>query len=50
MRTPVCELLGVEQPIVQAPMAAIPQLAAAVGTPEAAEAAEGGKFLRARVP
>jgi nitronate monooxygenase len=29
-RTPVCELLGVEQPIVQAPMAAIPQLAAAV--------------------
>jgi nitronate monooxygenase len=28
--TPVCELLGIEQPIVQAPMAAIPQLAAAV--------------------
>jgi NAD(P)H-dependent flavin oxidoreductase YrpB (nitropropane dioxygenase family) len=28
--TPVCELLGVEQPIVQAPMAAIPALAAAV--------------------
>ena len=30
MRTPVCELLGIEQPIVQAPMAAIPGLAAAV--------------------
>jgi nitronate monooxygenase len=28
--TPVCELLGIEQPIVQAPMAAIPPLAAAV--------------------
>jgi nitronate monooxygenase len=30
VRTPVCEMLGIEQPIVQAPMAAIPQLAAAV--------------------
>ena len=30
MRTPVCELLGIERPIVQAPMAAIPELAAAV--------------------
>ena len=30
MRTPVCELLGIEQPIVQAPMSATPQLAAAV--------------------
>jgi NAD(P)H-dependent flavin oxidoreductase YrpB (nitropropane dioxygenase family) len=30
VRTPVCELLGVEQPIVQAPMSAVPQLAAAV--------------------
>jgi nitronate monooxygenase len=30
VRTPVCELLGIEQPIVQAPMAAAPQLAAAV--------------------
>lgn len=32
MRTPVCELLGIEQPIVQAPMggAAVPALAAAV--------------------
>ena len=30
MRTPVCELLGIEQPIVQAPMVAVPQLAAAV--------------------
>jgi NAD(P)H-dependent flavin oxidoreductase YrpB (nitropropane dioxygenase family) len=28
--TPVCDLLGIEQPIVQAPMAAIPALAAAV--------------------
>ena len=30
VRTPVCELLGIERPIVQAPMAAIPRLAAAV--------------------
>jgi nitronate monooxygenase len=30
MRTPVCELLGMEQPIVQAPMSAVPELAAAV--------------------
>ena len=32
MRTPVCELLGMEQPIVQAPIgtAAVPRLAAAV--------------------
>ncbi len=30
MPTPVCELLGIEQPIVQAPMSAVPQLAAAV--------------------
>src|SRR6202161_3178525 len=28
--TPVCEMLGFDQPIVQAPMAAIPELAAAV--------------------
>jgi nitronate monooxygenase len=30
VRTPVCELLGIEEPIVQAPMAAVPELAAAV--------------------
>jgi nitronate monooxygenase len=30
VRTPVCEMLGIEQPIVQAPMAAVPRLAAAV--------------------
>jgi nitronate monooxygenase len=30
VRTPVCEILGIDQPIVQAPMAAIPPLAAAV--------------------
>ena len=30
MRTPVCELLGIEQPIVQAPIAEIPRLTAAV--------------------
>ncbi len=30
MRTPVCELLGIEEPIVQAPMSAVSQLAAAV--------------------
>src|SRR4051794_27248340 len=30
MGTPVCDLLGIERPIVQAPMAAVPGLAAAV--------------------
>jgi nitronate monooxygenase len=30
MRTPVCDLLGIEHPIVQAPMADVPELAAAV--------------------
>jgi nitronate monooxygenase len=30
VRTPVCDLLGMDQPIVQAPMSAVPQLAAAV--------------------
>jgi nitronate monooxygenase len=30
MRTPVCARLGIEQPIVQAPMSAVPELAAAV--------------------
>ena len=30
VRTPVCEMLGIEQPIVQAPMVDIPQAAAAV--------------------
>jgi nitronate monooxygenase len=30
VRTPVCELLGIDHPIVQAPMAAVPALAAAV--------------------
>jgi nitronate monooxygenase len=30
MRTPVCELLGIDQPVVLAPMVAVPQLAAAV--------------------
>ena len=30
MSTPLCAMLGIEQPIVQAPMAAIPPLAAAV--------------------
>ena len=30
VRTPVCELLGIEQPIVLAPMVSIPELAAAV--------------------
>ena len=30
MRTRVCELLGIEQPIVLAPMVAVPRLAAAV--------------------
>jgi NAD(P)H-dependent flavin oxidoreductase YrpB (nitropropane dioxygenase family) len=35
VRTPVCDMLGIEQPIVQAPMAAIPQLAAAVSNADA---------------
>src|ERR1700689_851708 len=30
MRNPLCELLGIEKPIVQAPMSALPELAAAV--------------------
>jgi len=30
VRTPVCGVLGIEQPIVQAPMSAVPELAAAV--------------------
>ena len=30
MRTPVCKLLGIEQPIVLAPMVSVPRLAAAV--------------------
>ncbi len=30
MQTPICELLGIQQAIVQAPMAAVPELAAAV--------------------
>jgi nitronate monooxygenase len=32
VRTPLCDVLGIEHPIVQAPMAAIPQLAAAVSS------------------
>jgi hypothetical protein len=28
VRTPVCELLGIEQPIVRAPMVAVPELGA----------------------
>jgi nitronate monooxygenase len=30
VRTPVCELLGIEHPVVLAPMVAVPRLAAAV--------------------
>ena len=30
MQTPVCELLGIQQPIVLAPMVSVPRLAAAV--------------------
>jgi nitronate monooxygenase len=30
VRTPLCDKLGIERPIVQAPMAAVPGLAAAV--------------------
>ena len=32
MRTAVCDLPGIEQPIVQAPIAQVPRLAAAVST------------------
>ncbi len=35
MATPVCEMLGIERPIVQAPIAAVPQLAAAVSNASA---------------
>ena len=55
MRTPVCELLGIEQPIVQAPMggAAVPALAAAVsnagglGTVALTWVADAGAVVRA---
>ncbi len=30
MRTPVCEMLGIDQPVIQAPIADVPRLAAAV--------------------
>jgi nitronate monooxygenase len=30
VRTPVCELLGIDQPVVLAPMVPVPRLAAAV--------------------
>ncbi len=52
MRTPVCELLGIDQPIVQAPIAQVPQLAAAVsnagalGTVALAWAADAGDVVR----
>ena len=52
MRTPVCEMLGIEQPIVQAPIAQVPQLAAAVsnagalGTVALAWAADAGDVVR----
>jgi nitronate monooxygenase len=32
VRTPVCDLLGIEHPIVQAPMSAVPGLTAAVSS------------------
>ena len=55
MRTPVCELLGIEQPIVQAPVgpAAVPRLAAAVsnagalGTVSLSWAADVASVIRA---
>jgi nitronate monooxygenase len=50
--TPVCEMLGIEQPIVQAPIAQVPQLTAAVsnagalGTVALAWAADAGDVVR----
>jgi hypothetical protein len=38
VRTPVCDLLGIEHPIVQAPKSAESQLAAAVSEPLASQA------------
>jgi nitronate monooxygenase len=52
VRTPVCELLGIDQPIVQAPIAQVPQLAAAVsnagalGTVALAWADDAGAVVR----
>jgi nitronate monooxygenase len=52
VRTPVCEMLGIEQPIVQAPIAQVPELAAAVsnagalGTVALAWAADAGDVVR----
>ena len=52
MRTAVCELLGIEQPIVQAPIAQVPRLAAAVsnagalGTVGLAWADDAGDVVR----
>jgi len=52
VRTPVCEMLGIQQPIVQAPIAQVPQLAAAVsdagalGTVALAWADDAGTVVR----
>ena len=52
MKTPVCEMLGIEQPIVQAPIAQVPQLTAAVsnagalGTVALAWADDAGAVVR----
>jgi nitronate monooxygenase len=52
VRTPVCEMLGIDQPIVQAPIAQVPQLAAAVsnagalGTVALAWADDAGAVVR----
>ena len=52
VRTPVCEMLGIDQPIVQAPIAQVPHLAAAVsnagalGTVALAWAADAGAVVR----
>jgi NAD(P)H-dependent flavin oxidoreductase YrpB (nitropropane dioxygenase family) len=52
VKTPVCEMLGIEQPIVQAPIAQVPQLAAAVsnagalGTVALAWADDAGAVVR----
>lgn len=46
--TPVCALLGIEQPIVLAPMVAVPALAAAVSNSRRARHADADVVGRCR--
>jgi hypothetical protein len=49
MPTPVCELLGIERPIVLAPMVAVPPLAAAVSNAWRARHGDAGEFIEQAV-